>query len=79
VLLKVSETPSLKLAFGERVLDVPDVDVGLDALPQPVRIVRARIINTPNARRRLANSDDMVFSSHMSDFVPTCELYTSTR
>jgi hypothetical protein len=72
VLLKVSETPSLKLAPGASELPgvdvVPDdVDVVLDVPPHAARTI-ATTTSAPSTRRRLANFDVMVFSSQVSDF-----------
>jgi hypothetical protein len=65
VLLKVSETPSLKLAPGASVL--PDVDVFVlpDVPPHAARIIEATTTSAPSACRRLANFDFMVFSSRV--------------
>jgi len=67
VLLKVSETPSLKLAPGASVF--PDVDEVLeeppDVPPQAARIIAATTTSAPSACRRLANFDFMVFSSRV--------------
>jgi hypothetical protein len=75
VLLKVNETPSLKLALGASVLPdvdeplpVPDVGVVPDVLPpHAVRIIVATTTSIPSACRRLVNFDFMVFSSWMPD------------
>jgi hypothetical protein len=67
VLLKVSETPSLKLAPGASVLpDVDVVDGEPDVPPHATRIV-ATTTSAPNARRRLANFAFMVLSSRVSE------------
>jgi hypothetical protein len=66
VLLKVSETPSLKLAPDASgppdVVEVPDVDVVPDVPPHATRTV-AMTTSTLSARRRLTNFDFMVSSS----------------
>jgi hypothetical protein len=64
VLLKVSETPSLKLAPGASVL--PEVDGVPDVLPHAARTVTTTT-SAPSTRRRLANFDFMVFSSRVAD------------
>jgi len=70
VLLKVSETPSLKGAPGASV--PPDEDVLPDVLvpdvpPHAARIA-AMMSSAPNVRKRIENFDFMVFFSWMSDF-----------
>jgi len=71
VLLKVSETPSLKFAPGASVppdvVVVPDVDEVPDVLPHAARIA-AMMTSAPSARRRFENFDFIVFSSRVSDF-----------
>jgi hypothetical protein len=56
VLLKVSETPSLKLAPDASV--PPDVDVAPDVLPHAARMI-AMAVSAPSTRRRFANVDLM--------------------
>jgi hypothetical protein len=64
VLLKVSDTPSLKGAPGASlppdVDELPDV-VALDVLPHAARIA-AMMISAPSDRKRIENFDFMVFS-----------------
>jgi hypothetical protein len=70
VLLKVNETPSLKLAFDASVPPdddvLPVVVVVPGVLPHATRIV-ATTTSTPSILRRLANFDFMVFSSQVPD------------
>jgi len=69
VLLKVSETPSLKFAPGASVPpdvgEVPDVLV-LDVLPHAAKIA-TMMTSAPSARKRIENFDFMVFSSRVTD------------
>jgi hypothetical protein len=67
VLLKVSETPSLKFAPGASLPPDVDVDVVLGVLPHAARTIARTTPSAPSARRRLAKFDFMVFSSRVSD------------
>src|SRR5260370_9057348 len=67
VLVKVSETPSLKFAPGADVTPEVDVDVVLGVAAHAGRTIAMATPSAPSARRRLAKFDFMVFSSRVSD------------